>query len=178
MPDDRKVFVVFGRSKRARNAMFEFLRALDLRPIEWSQAMHSVGRPSAHISEILDVAFNEAQAVVVILTGDDKGCLRKRFQRKGDPVYEIEETPQPRLNVVFEAGMALGRFPDRTILVHIGGFIRPFSDVAGRYIIEFAGSPGDRQVLKNQLELAGCNTTGAGTDWYTAGDFSRPVHED
>jgi predicted nucleotide-binding protein len=154
MPDERKVFVVYGRSLRARNAMFDFLRALHLHPIEW------------------------AQAVVVILTGDDKGCLRKRFQRKGDPVYEIEETPQPRLNVVFEAGMAFGRFPDRTILVHVGGPIRPFSDIAGRYIIDFTGSPQDRQILKNQLELAGCNTTGSGTDWYTAGDFSRPVHED
>lgn len=178
MRDKRKVFVIHGRSIRARSAMFDFLRALGLRPIEWSKAMQKVGRAAPHISEILEAAINDAQAVVVILTGDDMGHLRKRFQRKSDPAYEKEETPQARLNVIFEAGMAFGRHSDRTILVHIGPPIRHFSDIAGRYIIEFTDKPTDRQLLKSQLESAGCNTNDAGTDWLTAGDFSRPLHDD
>ena len=160
--------------------MFVFLSALGLAPIDWNQAMYSVGRPSAHIWEILDAAFNAAQAVVVLLTGDDRGRLRNRFQNKRtDPKYELEPTRQPRLNVVFEAGVALGRYPDRTILLRLGEKpLRPFSDIEGRYIVHFTGSTESRQVLKRQLELAGCDTSGAGPNWLSAGDFSRPIHAD
>ena len=36
--DTRTVFVVHGRNERAREAMFEFLRAIGLHPLEWSEA--------------------------------------------------------------------------------------------------------------------------------------------
>ncbi|MFZ1007623.1 MAG: hypothetical protein WAN65_12350, partial [Candidatus Sulfotelmatobacter sp.] len=44
--DSRKVFVVYGRNIAARDAMFAFLRALDLDPLEWSAIVHETGKAS------------------------------------------------------------------------------------------------------------------------------------
>jgi predicted nucleotide-binding protein len=132
--DPRKVFVVHGRNEAARRAMFSFLRALGLDPIEWSEAVHLTGKGSPFVGEILDTAFTHAQAVVVLFTGDDVARLGTRYLTANDPPYEREPTPQARPNVLFEAGLAFGRNPERTILVTLGN-IRPFSDVVGRHII-------------------------------------------
>ncbi|HRE01624.1 MAG TPA: nucleotide-binding protein, partial [Ilumatobacteraceae bacterium] len=69
--DPRKVFVVHGRNALARRGLFEFLRALDLDPIEWSEALHMTGQASPYIGNVLDAAFGAAQAVVVLQTPDD-----------------------------------------------------------------------------------------------------------
>jgi predicted nucleotide-binding protein len=42
-PDPTKVFVVHGRNEKARIAMFAFLRAIGLQPIEWSEAVSLTG---------------------------------------------------------------------------------------------------------------------------------------
>jgi predicted nucleotide-binding protein len=39
MPEAKKVFVVHGRDSRLRDDFFSFLRALNLQPIEWSEAL-------------------------------------------------------------------------------------------------------------------------------------------
>lgn len=53
----RTVFVVHGRNVEARNAMFAFLRSVDLQPLEWAQAVKATGKPMPYIGEILDAAF-------------------------------------------------------------------------------------------------------------------------
>jgi hypothetical protein len=73
--DKKKVFVVHGRNNLARAAMFNFLRSLSLEPIEWSQAVLLTGKGSPFVGEILDAAFNTAQAVVVLMTPDDIAYL-------------------------------------------------------------------------------------------------------
>ena len=127
----KNVFVVHGRNIPARDAMFTFLRAIGLNPIEWSAAISATGSGSPYIGQALDAAFNMAQAVVVLLTADDIAYLRPEYA-SGDDDPELTPTPQARPNVLFEAGMAMGRHPDRTVLVELGS-LRPFSDVAGRH---------------------------------------------
>jgi hypothetical protein len=56
--------------------MFAFLRAIGLDPIEWSVAVQMTGEGSPYIGQVLDVAFDAAQAIVVLLTPDDIAYLR------------------------------------------------------------------------------------------------------
>ena len=172
--DKRKIFVVHGRNSIARDSLFHFLRAIGLSPIEWSQATVLSAKGAPFISEILEKAFSEAQAIVVLITGDDEAKLRNEFIRDNDPQYEKTLTPQARPNVLFEAGMAFGTHPERTIIVELGE-TRPFSDIAGRHIIKLNNSSGRRQELAQRLESAGCLIDLSGTDWHSAGEFEKCV---
>lgn len=169
--DTHNVFVVHGRNLEARDSLFRFLRSIGLRPLEWSQAIQMTGKASPFIGEILDVAFSKAKAVVVLLTPDDVAQLKEQFRSPHDPPYEAQLTGQARPNVLFEAGMAIGRDPERTIIVELGT-LRPFSDIAGRHTIRLSNSSKARQEVAQRLETAGCPVDLTGRDWHTEGDFS------
>jgi predicted nucleotide-binding protein len=174
--DPRTVFVVHGRNETARKSMFEFLRAIGLKPLEWSQALSATGEATPYIGSVLDKAFSVAQAVVVLMTPDDEACLRKEFQTAHDEQYEKQLTSQARPNVLFEAGMAMGRYPKRTVLVQIGT-LRPFSDIGGRYVLRLNNSSQRRQDLADRLRTAGCTVELTGSDWHTVGSFDLPEVE-
>jgi predicted nucleotide-binding protein len=168
--DSRNVFVVHGRNLEARNSLFRFLRSIGLRPLEWSQAIQLTGKASPFIGEILDVAFSNAQAVVVLMTPDDVAQLQEQFRSSHDPLYESQLTGQARPNVLFEAGMAMGRNPNRTVIVELGT-LRPFSDIAGRHTVRLSNDSVARHELAQRLETAGCSVDLSGRDWHTEGDF-------
>ena len=172
--DVREVFVVHGRNTAARNALFEFLRAIDLHPLEWSEAVSGTGKASPYIGEILDVAFFRAHAVVVLMTPDDEARLKEQFWSANELSHETELTGQARPNVLFEAGMAMGREQDRTVLVELGT-LRPFSDIGGRHVIRLNDTSQSRQELAHRLRDAGCPANLDGTDWHGAGDFSGAI---
>jgi len=172
--DLTKVFVVHGRNLLARDAMFQFLRAIGLKPIEWSQATTMSGKATPFVGEILEAAYSNAQAVVVLITGDDEAKLRNDYLMNSDPVYEKKFTPQARPNVLFEAGMAFGYHPDRTILVEFGE-TRPFSDIAGRHVIRINNSTERRQELAQRLKTAGCMIDISGTGWHSIGEFENCI---
>ena len=172
--DVSEVFVVHGRNMSARNALFEYLRAIGLRPLEWAEAVRATGKPSPYIGEILDAAFSRAHAVVVLFTPDDEARLKPEFRTESDPPYETELTGQARPNVLFEAGMALGRYPNRTVFVEVGS-LRKFTDVDGIHAIRMDGSSQRRQDLAQRLQTAGCPVNLNGTDWHTAGDFEAAL---
>ena len=171
--DRRKVMVVHGRDGRLRKAMFDFLRSVDLRPLEWSELVGSVNAGAPYIGEVLDAAFAQAQAVVVLSTPDDVAWLRDDLVPEGDPDSEGVPKGQPRPNVFLEAGMAIGRFPTRTIFTEVG-MMRPASDLAGRHAVRLDSGPECRRDLAQRLERAGCLAKTDGTDWLSAGDFSLP----
>src|SRR5207237_1354966 len=80
-----KVFVVHGRNSQMRNAMFAFLRALDLKPEEWGQAMKATGKPMPYIAETLETALAGPNAVVVLMTPDEVVQLKRQFVATNDP---------------------------------------------------------------------------------------------
>jgi predicted nucleotide-binding protein len=168
----RKVFVVHGRNTSARDAMFAFLRAIDLAPIEWSDALAMTGEASPYIGKVLDTAFDAAQAVIVLLTPDDVAYLRSEYA-SGEGDTECNPTAQARPNVLFEAGMAMGRDAKRTVLVELGK-LRPFSDVAGRHAVRMTNTPQSRNELVERLRTAGCTPKTVGADWLEQGDFTPP----
>lgn len=166
----RTVFVVHGRNEAIRRAMFSFLRAIGLEPVEWRKAIQLTGKPSPSISEILDAAFANAVAVVVLLTPDDEVRLLKPLRKSSDPAYERRLVGQARANVLFEAGLSFGHHADSTVLVQVGT-VKPFSDVAGRHITRLTNSAESRSEFVTKLGNAGVDTNTSGTDWYTEGDF-------
>jgi predicted nucleotide-binding protein len=168
--DKKSVFVVHGRNLKARDALCQFLRSIGLKPIEWSQAVLATKKTAPYIGEVLDQAFGMAQAVVILMTPDDEGKLLEKYQSTNDPEYEKELTPQSRLNVIFEAGIAMGRNQNRTVLIELGK-LRPFSDIGGRHVIRIDNSSAKRQDLAQRLQNAGCEIDLSGTDWHTCGDF-------
>jgi predicted nucleotide-binding protein len=168
--DPRSVFVVHGRNGVLRDAMFQFLRAIGLSPIEWSKAKRATKKPSPYVKEILDAAFKMAQAAVVLLTPDDYAYLRPDLQQPGDGPHETNPTLQARPNVLFEAGMAVAWEPDRTIIVEVGN-LRPFTDIAGIHVIRLNNSADRRLDLADALETAGCQVNKTDRDWLTAGNF-------
>jgi predicted nucleotide-binding protein len=164
------VAVVHGRDAATRRAMFRFLRAIGLSPIEWGEAVKATKKGSPYVGEVLDRAFEEATAVVVLLTPDDQARLRTEFRKASDPDYEYTLTGQARPNVLFEAGMAFGRHPDSTVLVEIGQ-LRPFSDVVGRHVVRLDNRAESRRDLANRLEATGCAVDLGGSEWLSEGDF-------
>ena len=172
--DAREVFVVHGRNIAAQNAMFDFLTVLGLHPLEWSEVIQLTGKTMPYIGEILDTAFSNAHAVIILMTPDDEARLIDALQSEIDLPFEKALTGQARPNVLFEAGMAMGRHPERTIIVELGE-LRPFSDVSGLHVIRLNDSSQRRQELAQRLKTAGCPVNLEGTRWHTAGDFESAL---
>lgn len=168
--ETKKVFVVHGRNETLRKAMFDFLRALGLEPLEWSQAVALTGKATPYVGEVLDSAFANAAAIVVLLTPDDEARLLPQFHGQNEPSHETELTPQARPNVLFEAGMAFGHDQNHTVLVEVGQ-LRPFSDIGGRHVIRMNNSSQRRQEFAQRLRAAGCEVNLDGTDWHSSGNF-------
>jgi len=171
-PDPQRVFVIHGRNEPARKGLFEFLRSIGLDPIEWSQAIRMTSKASPYIGEVLDAAFGAAQAVVVLETPDDIAYLHPSLTYPDDP--ECEAQAQPRPNVLFEAGMAMGRDPDRTVIVELGQ-VKVFSDIHGRHVVRLDNTVGKRQDLADRLQTAGCVVNLSGRDWHETGDLTPPL---
>lgn len=176
-PDPRRVFVVHGRDLDARDALFEFLHAVGLEPLEWEQIVALTGKGAPYVGEVLDAGFDAAQAVVVLLTGDDLAHLRPELSRPNEPESETTPTAQPRQNVLFEAGMAFGRNARRTILLQAGAE-RQISDIDGRHFIRVTKGEEWREQLVGRLRTAECRLTGSDDGWKRTRGFRqelRPV---
>lgn len=174
LSDPRAVMVVHGRNEAAHVAMFDFLRALKLNPLEWPTLRAGTGKGTPFVGEILEHAFQRARAVVVLMTPDDEAQLREQFRGDKEPGYETNLTPQARPNVLFEAGMAFGVHPDRTVLVEMGE-MRPFSDVGGRHVVRLNGSAEALKDIASRLETAKCDVDTSGQDWMRTSRFAAAL---
>ena len=172
--DRKSVWVVHGRNLEARAAMFGFLRSVGLKPLEWSQASSATGSGSPYVGQVLDTAFAQAQAFVILMTPDDVAQLQGRFVASSDLPYESELTGQARPNVLFEAGMAMGHDAKRTVLVELGQ-LRPFSNVFGRHTVKLSDKTEKRLELLQKLEAAGCDVDRSGQDWLSVGEFEDAI---
>ncbi|MFC4055077.1 CATRA conflict system CASPASE/TPR repeat-associated protein [Actinomadura syzygii] len=167
----RDVFVVHGRDEAARVAVFELLRALGLRPLEWEDLVAMTGKPSPFLGEVIAHAMPLAQAVVVLMTPEDVVRLHPDLRDPHDDGAENGPVMQARPNVLLELGMALAVHPDRTLIL-LAGDQRPVTDVGGRNYVRIRRDSGFREKIANRLRLAGCPIAPAGPGWRSAGDFS------
>jgi predicted nucleotide-binding protein len=167
--------VVHGRNLGARDAIFTFLRSLGLIPIEWEQAVAETGVASPHNFDAVRAAMDIAQAVVVVLTAEDRAGVIPELA--GEDTDDIELRGQPRQNVILEAGLAMGVDRARTILVELGP-IRRASDFEGLNAVRLTNNPAARGALRSRLITAGCSVEDSATDWTlpgAGGDFEAPV---
>jgi hypothetical protein len=94
------------------------------------------------------------------------------FLSKGERGTEGKPQGQPRPNVIFEAGLALGRHPEKTLLVQVGT-VRGFSDIAGKHLVRLTNDASRRTDVANRLRKIGCQVDLTGSEWSTtAGDFT------
>lgn len=166
----KNVVVVHGRDLKVRDSMFQFLRTVGLSPIEWNEAVQRTGRGSPYNGEVVAALFEDAQAIIVLMTPDERVELREDLREEHETDYSGW---QPRPNVLLEGGMALALDEVHTILVQIG-HIRVPTDVLGRNIVRFDGSSADRHNLIERLRTAGCSVSTSGTDWLRVGEFGIP----
>jgi hypothetical protein len=149
------VFLVYGRNAEAHQRVAELLRQFGLSVLDWEGAVRLTGNASPHAREVLDAAMRNVGAVVVLMTGDEEARLRPELCRLDEMDIEGVLRPQARPNVLFEAGLAFGLFPDRTIVVQLGR-LRAISDIAGLQYVPLDESPESRRALANRLRTARC----------------------
>lgn len=172
-PMDRKtVFVVYGRNAAAAEAMRAFLRSLTLVPSDFDEVKRRMGG-SPFIGQVIRRGVEEAAAVIVIFTPDERATLRAGFQRDDDAAVDKERW-QARPNVIFEAGLAMGVDENKTILVTLGSDVSLFSDASGRHILRMDNSAEKRDDLRALLEAAGCDVQ-LQRDWTRSGEFEACV---
>jgi predicted nucleotide-binding protein len=168
----RDVFVVHGRDQQLRERFYEFLRAVDLRPLEWETIVAATGRTTPSLLTVIHTALTRAQAIVVLLSPDDTVQLHPSLRKHRESGTELVPMMQPRPNVLVELGMALIGCPDRTIVVEIGE-LRPIADLGGLNVIRLDGGEAALGKLVQRLKSAGCRVDDTGADWRAAGRFAQ-----
>jgi predicted nucleotide-binding protein len=171
---NKVVFVIHGRNERRKDALFDWLRCLHLRPLEWEQAVALTGSASPSTFSVVQAGLEAAQAVIALFTDDEEVTLRPELRnsvREGEPRY------QARANVIFEAGMASAAGGEkRTIFLEWGDLGR-FSDIEGINNVRFGACPDHLMLkkLRGRLEIAGCKPDDSGDDWLKPKRFEEAV---
>jgi predicted nucleotide-binding protein len=156
--DRKAVMVIYGHDTQANDALFGWLRAIGLRPREWSQLIQASGSASPYIGDVLDKALQQVQAVVAFFTPDEYVTAAHSH---GDSAWRLQARP----NVLIEAGMALIAHPTRTVIVVLGNQELP-SDLAGRHYVRLSPTAVEPlHDLAERLRTAGCDTDTTGTAW-------------
>jgi predicted nucleotide-binding protein len=169
----RTVFVIHGRNKTARREFFTFLRSIGLDPMEWNETLAATEGGAPIIRDVLDSVLKMPHAFIVLLTPDDEVRLKPELANS-DEDPDLQLSGQARPNVLFEAGMAFALAPTRTILIEFGK-VRPFTDIAGRYVVKLNNSSQRRNTLAQLLAQIGCEVNLTGNDWHTSGDLTPPT---
>lgn len=167
----RNVFVVYGRDEPARRAVFEFLRAIGLRPLEWETVVRKTGKAAPSLSEAVRTGLAMARAVVVLMTPEDVVHLHPELHEPREAAAETADALQARPNVLLELGMALAAHPNGTLVLMVGDH-RPVTDLGGINFIRISDTPHCRRKIAGRLQQAGCLVDDSGQDWLSAGNFA------
>ncbi|MBB5829045.1 CATRA conflict system CASPASE/TPR repeat-associated protein [Micromonospora carbonacea] len=143
----RELFVIHGDAERARKALFDFLRDIRLRPLEWDDLVARTGSVAPERGAVLRQAFADHTASLVLFA------------------------PGPGGSPDVLAGMAVALQPDRTILVRLGRAGLPDA-LSGRFAVHLDGaSPVGLHQLAQLLRRLGYAVETDGTDWLDTNRF-------
>ena len=169
----KKIFIIQGRNSPANKKMRTFIHDISLEPMDFSEARGYTGKPSPSVPEIIDAAFSNAQALIVFMTPDDIGFLDEKYRSSTDPDEETEPRHRCRQNVVFEAGMAMGRDPNRVVFVDLGN-VKKWSDLITHYV-RISEEGKWKADLINRLKDAGCKINIKGDSYMQNYDFMSTI---
>lgn len=166
----RTVFLVQGRHHEVNEALTDYLMALDLRVLQWEEVVRATGKGNPYIGDVIVRGMQDADAIVVLFTAEDKVQLDVAIVPTAKP-DELLPGHQPRPNVLIEAGMALAIDADRTLIVQFGD-IRPATDLDGRHLLRIGGATVTwRHDLAARLESIGLHPRTTSGRHLTAGSF-------
>jgi predicted nucleotide-binding protein len=172
---DNSMFVVHGRDAQLNKDMYAFLATIGIVPMEWDQAIKAAkGGANPIVGDVISNAMARVQGVMILFSPDEEAKIRSKFaserdKKRGDHLKGF----QPRPNVIFEAGLALGAHSDKTILVQVGD-VRDISDIAGKHMVHLDNSFAARKRLADRLESKlKFKVDLAGTVWQEIGNFDR-----
>jgi predicted nucleotide-binding protein len=148
MPDDAGVFIVHGHDKAARDAVENFIRKLDLEPI---MLVDQTSRGSTVI-EKFERESSRAHFAVVLLTPDDVGCAKDKYDK--EKVQAL--MPRARQNVVLELGFFYAKLGRGKVAALQKGQVEKPSDVHGIVYISMDGAEWQIQLAK-EMRSAGLN---------------------
>jgi predicted nucleotide-binding protein len=173
--DRKKVFVIHGRNLEARHEMGVFLRSLGLEPVWFRDVRKNMGG-TAQIIRVVEQGMKEAHGVLALVTPDEFSVLRPPMRKPGESGEAVERW-QARPNVLFEAGMAYMRDPDRVAFV-LFGEAKLFTDTAGMCVFWPTNDHGPESHRTQLRDLLGggmhCDIND-GHDWMTSGDFDAVI---
>jgi hypothetical protein len=142
------IFVIYGRDSEAYQELGKFIKSLGLVELKFDDVAAALDA-SAFIADIVRHAITKADAVIALFTPDELAALYSpdsgRFIDE-----EFSSRWQARPNVIFEAGVAFGIAPKKTILVTLGADVTLFSDVHGIHFIQL-DQPNSKAKLRNSL---------------------------
>ena len=184
--DRKNVLIISGKDQKLTGDIHYFLRKIGLHPVD-SQEYFQGGASDPY--KALRATINEACAIVIVLTGDDETRLRQRWCYRGkrekellqqrfyvpddNEEDELELSPQPCLNVLFESGVAFATHPKKTILVKRRS-LKISSFFADRPCVELGDIYNPRRKLIDILQCFGCAVDLSSNEWLNVGDFSDP----
>jgi hypothetical protein len=73
--------------------------------------------------------------------------------------------------VLFEAGLAMAKFRDKTIFVRAAR-VRQFSDIGGMHLLDLTNDVETRDHFAKRLESCGLKVERTNTYWHRAGDLT------
>lgn len=166
----KRIFVVHGRNRSMRTAMFNFLKAIGLEPLDWLSLRKLTGRATPFTLDVVRKGMKSAWATIVIWNPEERDHLLPSFWGANTKKMDQQYANQPRPNVILEAGMALSLMPRKVIFVHCGD-ARIISDLEGLNVLRSTDDVVDRHTLVHTLHSIKCDVQFKGEAWRSAGNF-------
>ncbi|NOK32027.1 hypothetical protein HMI49_02260 [Corallococcus exercitus] len=173
--DGKKVFIIHGRDRATLQELKHFLKGLGLQAWTFVDEFHE-SISNTPIVEIVARGVSKTRAVIALLTPDEFACLVPERREAAESERNVRRW-QPRPNVIYEAGMAMGLNREGTIMVTVGNVELP-SDLDGILHIRLTNGTESRRTLRKKLMQAGCEVDMNLDDWMDpaqGGDFSITV---
>lgn len=166
--DPQTIFLVHGRNSALLDSVTRFLTSLGLQVLKWEEVVNQTGEANPYIHVVLERGLESAFAVVVLFSPDDLAMLHPDLLGLSDDDNSLYGQPRP--NVIYEAGLAMSKYRNRTLLVEVGKN-RGISDLSGMHLVRLDNTIEKRRAFADRLRAIGCTIQDPDGTWESSGDL-------